>query len=133
MRQFRRITTPRDGLESLWKAADRPLRPTRAGKMALVAAGGLVLAIAGWALATLFVEQLRFAVLAPRAQAGVEAAAVSARLFGALVLGLFFVERSGERLRWVAGGLLVLGLGSLRFGYLEATFGGIPDLNAAAY
>jgi signal transduction histidine kinase len=65
----------------------------------------------GWAAATLLLEQLRFAVFAPQAQAGVEAAAALARLFG----------------------VLVLGLGGLAFGYLKALLGTLADLNAAAY
>jgi hypothetical protein len=94
---------------------------------------GLVLAVVGWAMATLLLEPLRFAVFAPQAQAGVEAASALARLFGALVLSLFQKERLGERAFWVAGGLLVLGLGGLGFGYLKALLGIPPDLNAAAY
>src|SRR5215218_6773726 len=65
---------------------------------------GLALAVVGWAAATLLLEQLRFAVFAPQAQAGVEAASALARLFGALVLVLFLRDRLGERALWVAGG-----------------------------
>jgi signal transduction histidine kinase len=36
-----------------------------------------------------------------------------------LVLGLFLADTVGWRARWVAGGLVVLGLGHLTFGYLE--------------
>lgn len=96
-------------------------------------AGGLAVAISGWALATLFIEQFQFAVLAPRVQAGVEAASTLARFFGALVLALFAAQRFGERLLWVAGGLLIQGLGSLGFGYLKVLLGGASDLNTAAY
>jgi signal transduction histidine kinase len=94
---------------------------------------GLALAVVGWAAATLLLEQLRFAVFAPQAQAGVEAASALARLFGALVLVLFLRDRLGERALWVASGLLVLGLGGLAFGYLKTLLGTPPDLNAAAY
>jgi len=94
---------------------------------------GLALAVVGWAAATLLLEQLRFAVFAPQAQAGVEAASALARLFGALVLCLFLKDRLGERALWIAGGLLVLGLGGLGFGYLKVLLGTPADLNAAAY
>jgi signal transduction histidine kinase len=94
---------------------------------------GLALAVVGWAAATLLFEPLRFAVFAPQAEAGVEAASALARLLGALVLSLFLKERLGDRAFWVAGGLLVLGLGGLGFGYLKALLGIPPDLNAAAY
>jgi signal transduction histidine kinase len=100
----------------------------RAGPLPIA---GLALAVVGWAAATLLLEQLRFAVFAPQAQAGVEAASALARLFGALLLVLFLKDRLGDRAFWVAGGLLVLG--GLAFGHLKAQLGIPPDLNAAAY
>src|SRR5919202_5806124 len=99
---------------------------------ALVAAGVAVPIIA-WAVVLLTVRQARFAVLAPQAQTGVEAAAALARLFGALVLVLFPGERVGHRLRWVAGGLVVLELRGLVFGYVQPLLHGAPDLNTALY
>jgi hypothetical protein len=77
---------------------------------------GLALVVVGWAAATLLFEPLRFAILAPQAEAGVEAASALARLFGALVLSLFLKDRLGDRTFWVAGGLLVLGLGASDLG-----------------
>jgi hypothetical protein len=41
------------------------------------------------------------------------------RFFAALVLGHFLVEEGGRRMRWVAAGMVVLGLGHLVFGYVE--------------
>src|ERR671933_1315275 len=99
---------------------------------ALVAVGVAVPMIA-WAVVILTLRQARFAVLAPQAQTGVEAASALARLFGALVLVLFPGERVGHRLRWVAGGLVVLGLGGLVFGDVQPLLHGAPDLNTALY
>lgn len=48
-----------------------------------------------------------------------EAISAVARIFAALVLWLFSDEESGPRLKWVAAGLIVLGLGHLIFGSLE--------------
>jgi hypothetical protein len=48
-----------------------------------------------------------------------EAASALARLFAALVSGLFPADEAGWRLGWVAGGLMVLGVGHLVFGYPE--------------
>jgi signal transduction histidine kinase len=100
---------------------------------ALLAAAAVGVAAAAWALATFFFGGGRFAVVAPEAQAGVEAASAFARLFGALVLGLYAAEGRGGRLPWVAGGLLVMGLGSLVFGYLGTVLGEGEDPNEAAY
>lgn len=47
----------------------------------------------------------------PRFKLAVEAAAEFAKLFGAVVLGLVPTTTSDDRLRWVASGFLVLGLG----------------------
>src|SRR5919202_3066624 len=99
---------------------------------ALVAVGVAVPMIA-WAVVILTLRQARFAVLAPQAQTGVEAASALAWLFGALVLVLFPSERVGHRLRWVAGGLVVLGLGGLVFGYAQPLLHGALNLNTALY
>ena len=60
-----------------------------------------------------------FAVLVSDKGVGGEEASALVRLFAALVLGLFLADAVGWRARWVAGGLVVLGLGHLIFGYLE--------------
>src|SRR5919198_2430737 len=99
---------------------------------ALVAASVAVPVLA-WAVVILTVRGAQAAVLAPQAQTGVEAASALAQLFGALVLVLFPSERVGHRLRWVAGGLVVLGLGGLVFGYVQPLLHGAPDLNTALY
>jgi hypothetical protein len=57
-------------------------------RSAWLIASGLLLLLCAWALAIFFIKPVRFAVFAPRASVGVEAAAALARLFGALVLSL---------------------------------------------
>ncbi|QIN78338.1 hypothetical protein GBA65_07190 [Rubrobacter marinus] len=96
----------------------------------------LALVIAFWAAAVLVVEDAVFAVEAPRAQAGVEAAAACARMFGALALFLCAAGTVGTtsgRLSWVVAGLLVLGLGNAGFGYAGAMSDTERDPDAAAY
>jgi hypothetical protein len=86
-----------------------------------------------WAVVILTVRQVQAAVLAPQVQTGAEAASAFAWLCGALVLVLFPSERVGHRLHWVAGGLVVLSLGGLVFGYMQPLLHGAPDLNTALY
>src|SRR5438093_3792050 len=115
-------------------SSDRASRsaPARALRVALVAAGVAVPIIA-WAVGTLLVGHTRFAALAPQARTGVEAASSLAGLFGALVLFLGPGDRAGQRLRWVAGGLVVLGLGGFVFGYLQPLVNVAPPLNVSLY
>jgi len=80
----------------------------------------LAVLIVAWAIANLAADGAGFAVLVSgRLLGSEEAASALARLFAALVLVLFLAEDEGWRLRWVAAGLVVLGLGHLVFGYLE--------------
>jgi len=126
----------RGGLRALPSLA--ALAGGRALVWLLVAATG-ALALA-WAAVILLLEGVQFAVVAPEALAGVEAASALARLFGALVLFLFpeGARQAGqpagtERLRWVAVGLLALGLGTLTFGYTHPLLVGPPDPSSAVY
>src|SRR5687768_6696584 len=64
------------------------------------------------------VSQVRFVIVAPTAKAGFEVFLALLRLFAALVLFLFPSEAERPRLRWVALGFMILGLGCLGFGYL---------------
>ena len=100
----------------------------RVGLWVAVATAAIVV---GWAALVFAVEQARFVVLAPRVQIGVEAASGLARLFCAFVLFLFPDERVAPRLRWIAGGFVVLGLGGLVFGYLQPVLGGSLALNTS--
>src|SRR5919197_3797621 len=127
-------TTERSGhsLASLVRSLPNRCRTVTALRWQLLAAGLAVLIIA-WAVATLTIPGARFAVTAPVAQAGVEAASALARLFAALVLFLFPTERSGRRLHWVAGGLVILGLSDLVFGYIPALLGAHVPLTTSIY
>jgi signal transduction histidine kinase len=62
-----------------------------------------------------------FVLVAPRAATGLEVSNALLLFFAALVLLLFPDEGLRLRLRWVAMGLCVLGLGGLGYGYLVPT------------
>lgn len=86
--------------------------------------------IAGWAVATLFIEPLRLNVAAPHLQVGAAAGSAAVRLFCAIVLVLFVAEGAcRRRLHWVAGGLVVLGLASAGLGFLAPVTGITLDPN----
>lgn len=113
-----------------------PARPPgrRPARRTLWLAAVLTCGIGLWALAPLLTQQAQFAVFAPGPQAGLEAAAALARLFAALVLVLFLERDSGGRMMWIAGGLVVMSLGGLGFGYLElALLGHVSNLNTTTY
>jgi len=103
----------------------------RSGAMALAITLAVVIVL--WSSVTLYTEQLRFAVFAPQVHVAVVIATVIARLFGALVLSMFITERHGDRLLWVAAGLLVSGLGALAFQSKDLVLGSDHSPNAAAY
>src|SRR5215204_1321005 len=88
-----------------------------------------------WAAMNLLSGGEGFALLVSyKVVGGEEAASALARLFAALVLGLFLADAVGWRARWVAGGLVVLGLGHLIFGYLEPLIQeDPPELNESLY
>ena len=97
----------------------------------LVAGAGLLIAV--WTVGIFLVPSVRFTMPSPRAQAGVESASTLASLFGALVLFLFPGDRGGLRRRWVASGLVVLGIGGLVFGDGLPMLSVAPDLNTSTY
>ncbi|HET7481022.1 MAG TPA: HAMP domain-containing sensor histidine kinase [Rubrobacteraceae bacterium] len=96
---------------------------------------GLATVTVAWLIVNLLTGWTHFALLVnPKLSGGEEAASALTRFFGALVLVLFFAENEGWRLRWVAAGLVVLGLGHLTFGYLEPTIQNDPaELNESLY
>jgi signal transduction histidine kinase len=95
----------------------------------------LAVLVVGWAALILLSGGEGFAVpVSDKVTGGEEAASALARLFAALVLGLFLADAVGWRARWVAGGLVVLGLGHLVFGYLEPLIqDDPPELNESLY
>lgn len=88
-----------------------------AGRPGLALLGVSLLVIA-WAGLVLAIPQARFVVYDPKAKTGLEVFLAAVSLFLALVLFLFPDDNGRDRLRWVALGFVVLGLGSVGFGYL---------------
>jgi signal transduction histidine kinase len=105
------------------------------GYGSLLAAAALAVLVVAWAAWNLWSGGEGFALLVPDGVVGgEEAASALARLFAALVLGLFLADALGWRARWVALGLVVLGLGHLVFGYLEPMVqADPPELNESLY
>lgn len=86
-----------------------------------------------WTLLILRLGVARFAIYSPAAEVGEEAATALAAFFSALVLTLFPPGGREIRLRWVAAGFVVLGLGALMFGYLAPLAGASLPLNTTMY
>jgi signal transduction histidine kinase len=105
-----------------------------AHKKVLIAAVALAVGIVAWALVNLANGWVGFAAVVPVGfRGGAEAAISLARLFAALVLVLIVADGIGARLRWVACGFVVLGLGQLIFGYLEPILQTATDVNDSLY
>jgi signal transduction histidine kinase len=105
------------------------------GNTSVLVAAVLAALVVVWAATNLVLGGEGFAVLVPdKVVGGEEAASALARPFAALVLGLFLADAVGWRARWVAGGLVVLGLGHFVFGYLEPLIQeDPPELNESLY
>ena len=108
-----------------------PLPQTRHNPHAPALALGLLLlaAVVAWAFVDLLGPGEFVRSTSPTVVAGEQAASAMLCLFAALVLILFPLGRAGRRLRWVAAGLFVLGLGQLALGYLEPVIEGTPELS----
>jgi signal transduction histidine kinase len=91
------------------------------------------LVIVGWAVAVLTVDRAQFVLIAPKGKTGFEVTLSLVSLFVALVLALLPDEPVRERLRWVATGFLLLGLGGLAFGYFLPLVDGTTDLDTLLY
>ena len=75
------------------------------GYVSLLFAAALAALVVAWAAANLLSGGEGFAVpVSDKVMGGEEAASALARLFAALVLGLFLADAVGWRARWVAGG-----------------------------
>jgi signal transduction histidine kinase/DNA-binding NarL/FixJ family response regulator len=92
----------------------------------------ILVATFGWA-AMEAQPGIGFAVVSPSLQVGVEAAGAVIRLFAALVLFLLPTKRHPYRVRWMALGLLILGIGNVIFGYIHPTFQVGASVNSALY
>src|SRR5688500_16514763 len=106
------------------------------GNSSVLVAAVLAVFVVAWAATNLvLLGGEGFAVLvSDKVVGGEEAASALARLFAALVLGLFLADAVGWRARWVAGGLVVLGLGYFVFGDLEPLIQeDPPELNESLY
>ena len=115
---------------------ESPVLPSSSdGYGSLLFAAALAVLVVAWAAVNLWSGGEGFALLVPDGVVGgEEAASALARLFAALVLGLFLADAVGWRARWVALGLVVLGLGHLIFGYLEPMVqADPPELNESLY
>jgi signal transduction histidine kinase len=117
------------------KARPPGLAGSSSGFRSVLVAAVLAALVVAWAATNLVLGGEGFAVLvSDKVVGGEEAASALARLFAALVLGLFLADAVGWRARWVAGGLVVLGLGHLIFGYLEPLIQeDPPELNESLY
>jgi signal transduction histidine kinase len=117
------------------KARPPDLSGSLGGSPSVLVAAVLAVFVVAWAATNLILGGEGFAELVPdKVVGGEEAASALARLFAALVLGLFLADAVGWRDRWVAGGLVVLGLGHLIFGYLEPLIQeDPPELNESLY
>ncbi|MEJ7762948.1 MAG: histidine kinase dimerization/phospho-acceptor domain-containing protein, partial [Thermomicrobiales bacterium] len=93
----------------------------------------MAIAMMGWAAGGIVSERIRLATVAPTIQPTLEGASAAARVFGALVLLLVAGDDPRHRLRWVAGGLMTLGLGGFAFGYVPAEQGATLGVNTQMY
>ena len=98
--------------------------------MAVAVAALLVVAWAGLVLA---IPQVRFVVYDPKTKTGLEVFLAAVSLFLALVFSLFPDDDRRDRLRWVALGFVVLGLGSVVFGYFMPFATDADAFNTAMY
>jgi signal transduction histidine kinase len=126
---------PDKGLHESGRVAPAAPSGPFGGRGTALAVVALTVGMVAWALANLSAGGEGFAILvSDKLMGSEEAASAVARLFAALVLGLFLVEEVGWRARWVACGLAVLGLGHLIFGYLEPLIqDDPPELNESLY
>src|SRR5918997_7118450 len=122
-------------LQAGTRVRPRTLPDSSDGHRSVLLAAVLAGVVAAWAAANLLSGGEGFALaVSDKVVGGEEAASALARLFAALVLGLFLADAIGWRARWVAGGLVVLGLGHFVFGYLEPLIQeDPPELNESLY
>lgn len=99
-----------------------------------LAAALLSFVMIAWVVVNLASGWVGFATFVPNGlRGGMEAAISLARLFAALVLVLIVADGVGARLRWLAAGFVVLGLGQFAFGYIEPILVEETSLDQALY
>lgn len=126
----RGLPEPRSGNDAA--AAPDWERVPRAGRVYLLTALATLIVLV-WVAAIITIPDLRFVIFAPKAKTGFEVSLALLRLFVALVLFLFPHEPVRDRLRWVALGFLITGIGGLGFGYVLPMVQAADDLNTAMY
>lgn len=98
-----------------------------------VLAVGLAMAVVAWATSNFIFDQAALAVLSQETSSGMHAVSRTAKLISVLVLFLLAADAGRQRLRWVAAGFVVLGLGQYAFGWLTPLLGVGPGLNTQLY
>jgi signal transduction histidine kinase len=93
----------------------------------------LTVSISLWTGAIFWFDSVPSAILHPLAQGGIEAASALAMVFGALALVLFPEPEEAERMRWIALGLLSLGIAGVSASLLVVTFPEALDANNRLY
>ena len=97
---------------SVWSPSVVPVEHRRVRHVRVLALGCVAFVLA-WIVLAQLAPTDRFVLVAPRATTGFEVFLALLQFFAALVLILFPDEHLRPRLRWVAMGLCVLGLGGL--------------------
>jgi hypothetical protein len=87
----------------------------------------------GWLIFILLVPSTQFVIFAPSTKISLELFLAVGQLFGAFVLALIPAPHTADRMRWVAGGLFVFGVGTLTYGFLYPLLTDNLDLNILLY
>lgn len=123
---------PMPGLNVARRVMRWPGRPDAHGVVWTIACL-LAILLVSWILAAIFTDTVRFVVFNPQARTGFELFLALGQFFGALVLALSSIEPVRSGMRWVAMGLVVIGVGALCFGYLIPLFDPNPNANVSMY
>lgn len=125
----------RDGLTV--HGADAPALgqtdPRQDRQRAFSIAAALALLATGWLVLVLVVDPMRFVIFDPRAGTGFEVLLAIGQMLGAFVLAISPIQPTPRRLRWVAGGLLVFGIGAIGYGYLYPSLVDAPSVAVSMY
>lgn len=103
------------------------------GRTGRILATGLGLLVVAWVAVNFMFDQGVIAILSSEASSGMRAINKIDKLIGALVLFLLAADAGRARLRWVAAGFLVLGLGEYPLNTITSLLGVVPGLNTHSY